>query len=163
MPSPLLSDATIAFIEREVAIDLASCSAEGRSSTARGFACRVAPDRQRLTVCVRRAEAGPLLQDLVTQDQIAAVFCLPETEASIQIKGSHVGIAPAGPDELALVQAYCARFVDGVMRLGYERGFSEAYMAIDPERLVAVSFTPECVFDQTPGPQAGRQQQGGAA
>ncbi|NML18875.1 pyridoxamine 5'-phosphate oxidase family protein [Azohydromonas caseinilytica] len=163
MSISLLSDATVAFIEREVAIDLASCGADGRSSTARGFACRVAPDRRRLTIWVRRADAGPLLQHLVTQDQVAAVFCLPETEASIQIKGSHIAIAPAGPEELALVQAYCARFVDGVMRLGYERGFSEAYMAVDPERMVAVSFTPECVFDQTPGPQAGRQQEGGAA
>ncbi|WP_298235432.1 hypothetical protein [uncultured Azohydromonas sp.] len=163
MPPIQLGDATVAFIEREVAIDLGACDAQQRPSTCRGFACRVAPDRQRLTLYVRRPEALPLLQDVVAHDQLAVVFCLPETEVSIQVKGRHVGIAAASAEEVAHVREYCARFVDGIARLGYERAFAEAYMAIDPAQMVALSFTVEAVFDQTPGPQAGRHKEESAA
>jgi hypothetical protein len=163
MAPALLTDATLAFLQREVAIDLGACSAQLRPSTCRGFACRVAPDRARLTVYVRRPEALPLLQDVVAQDQLAAVFCLPETEVSIQIMGRQVGIAAATAEEVAHVRAYCARFVEGVTRIGFDRAFAEAYMAIEPAQMVALSFTPEAVFDQTPGPLAGRHQAEAAA
>lgn len=163
MPCALLSDTTVAFIEREVAMDLGSCSADGRSSTVRGFACRVAPDRSRLTVFVRRLEARQLLLDVLAQDRVAVVFCLPETEASIQVKGREIGLSVARDADMQAIRDYCARFVDGVARLGYERAFGEAYMAVEAGQMVAVSFTPECVFDQTPGPQAGRQQEGASA
>jgi hypothetical protein len=157
MPA-LLSDATANFIERELAIDLGACNALRRPSTCRGFAARVSPDRRRVTVYVRRPEALQLLQDVVAQDQLAVVFCLPETEVSIQLKGRQVGIAAAAEDELPHIRDYCARFVEGVVRLGFERAFAEAYMAIVPQEMVALSFTPEAVFDQTPGPLAGRPQ-----
>lgn len=163
MPPVQLGDATVAFIEREVAIDLGACDAQQRPSTCRGFACRVAPDRQRLTICVRRPEALPLLQAVVAQDQLAVVFCLPETEVSLQLKGRHVGIAAASAEEIARVREYCVHFVEGVTRLGFERAFAEAYMAIDPAQMVALSFTVEAVFDQTPGPQAGRHKEEAAA
>jgi hypothetical protein len=162
MSDYLLSDASVAFIEREVAIDLAACGDGLRCSTCRGFACRVAPDRRRLTLFVRRPEAAQLLQDVLARDQVAVVLCLPETEASIQIKGRCVSLSPAVAEDLPFIRDYCARFVEGVVRLGYERAFAEAYMAVDAAQMVALSFTPECVFDQTPGPLAGRHTEGTA-
>ena len=56
------SDSTVAFIEREVAIDLTSCSATLRPSSCRGFACRVSPDRRRITVFVRRIKRPSCLR-----------------------------------------------------------------------------------------------------
>lgn len=156
MSTPLLSDSTVAFIEREVAIDVASCSAALRPSACRGFACRVSPDRQRLTVFVRRGEASQLLQDVLEQDVIAVVFCLPETEAAIQIKGRQVSLSAAQAEDVAHVERYRHSFVDGIARLGYDRQFGLTYMAVDPGQLVALSFTPDVVFEQTPGPLAGR-------
>jgi hypothetical protein len=156
MTSPLLSDSTVAFIEREVAIDVASCSAALRPSSARGFAARVSPDRQRLTVFVRRAEAAQLVQDLMSQDRIAVVFCLPETEVAIQIKGSQVSLAAADERECAHVERYRQAFIDAIVLLGYDRHFGETYMAIEAGQLLAVAFTPEFVFEQTPGPLAGK-------
>lgn len=162
MPA-LIGDATVAFIEREVAIDLGACNAQRRPSTCRGFAARVWPDRRRVTVYVRRPEALQLLQDVVAQDRLAVVLCLPETEVSIQLKGRQVGIAAATEEEMPRIRDYCARFVDGVTRLGFERAFAEAYMAVAPQEMVALSFTVDAVFDQTPGPLAGRHQPEAAA
>lgn len=163
MSHTLLSDSTVAFIEREVAIDLAACSIDLRPSACRGFACRVSPDRRRMTVFVRRGEASQLLQDVLSQDVIAAVFCLPETEAAIQIKGRHVSLSAAHAEDAAYVERYRDGFVDGIARLGYDRQFGLAYMAIDPGQLVALSFTPDMVFEQTPGPLAGRRMGGDPA
>lgn len=156
MTSALLSDSTVAFIQREVAIDVASCSSDLRPSACRGFACRVSPDRQRLTICVRRGEASQLLQDVLGQDTIAVVFCLPATETAIQIKGRHVSLSAANAEDLACVERYRNAFVDGIVRLGYAREFGLSYMATEAGQMVAVSFTPEVVFEQTPGPMAGR-------
>lgn len=156
MTTPLLSDSTVAFIEREVAIDVASCSAHLRPSSARGFAGRVSPDRRRITVFVRRAESTQLVQDLLSQDVIAVVFCLPETEAAIQIKGRQVTLSAASAQECDHVRAYRDAFVEGIVRLGYARDFGQTYLAVEAGQLLAVSFTPEVIFEQTPGPLAGR-------
>ncbi|MGE5452471.1 MAG: hypothetical protein ACM3VZ_11595 [Acidobacteriota bacterium] len=156
MSANLLSDSTVAFIEREVAIDISSRSAALRPSACRAFACQVAPDRQRLTLFVRRQEAQPVLNDVLQQDVVAAVFCLPATETAMQIKGRQVQLSAATPDQIAYVQGYCHRFVEGVTRIGHNRDFAKAYMAIEPDSMVALSFVPEQVFEQTPGPQAGR-------
>lgn len=171
MPTPLLlNDRIVAFIEREVAIDVASCSADLRPSSARGFAARASSDRRRLTVYVRRAEATQLMQDLLAQDRIAVVFCLPETEAAIQIKGRQLSLSPATAGDAETIEAYRRAFVDGIVRLGYDRGFGLTYMAAEAGQMLAVSFTPEVVFEQTPGPLAGRalpaqapEETGGAA
>lgn len=163
MTTPLLSDSTVAFVEREVAIDVASCSADLRPSAARGFAARVSPDRQRITVFVRRAEATQLMQDLLAQDVIAVVFCLPATESALQIKGRRVTLSAATEDEWDLVQAYRHAFVDGIVTLGYDRDFGLTYMHVEPGQLLAITFTPEIVFEQTPGPLAGRAMQGAVA
>lgn len=162
MPTSLLSDSTVAFIEREVAIDVATCSADRRPSSCRGFACRVSPDRQHLTVFVRRGEASQVLQDVLGQDVIAVVFCLPETEAAIQIKGRQVSLSAASLDDMVEVQHYCDAFIDAIVRLGYERAFAQAYMAVEAGQVVALTFTPEQVFEQTPGPAAGQRMGAGA-
>ncbi len=157
MTPALLSDSTVAFIQREVAIDVASCSSDLRPSACRGFACRVSPDRQRLTVFVRRGEAGQVLQDVLSQDVVAVVFCLPETEVAIQIKGRQISLSAANASEVACVEAYRDAFVDGIARLGHPRAFGLSSMAFEAGQLVALSFTPELVFEQTPGPMAGKR------
>lgn len=157
MSTTLLTDPTVAFIEREVAIDLASASADHHPSSCRGFACRVSPDRQRLTLFVRREEARQLLQDVVTQDAIAVVFCLPETEAALQIKGRQIALSAARADDMLDIQRYRDAFIDGIVRIGHPRLFAEAYMAVDAGQMMAVSFQPEAVFEQTPGPRAGQR------
>lgn len=124
MSTTLLHDNTVAFIEREVAIDVASCSADRHPSSCRGFACRVAPDRQRLTLFVRRQEAQQLLQDVLSQDVIAVVYCLPETEAALQVKGRQIVLSAASADDMLDIQRYRDAFIDGIARLGHPRAFA---------------------------------------
>ena len=162
MTPALLSDSTVAFIQREVAIDVASCSSDLRPSACRGFACRVSPDRQRLTIFVRRNEASQLLQDVLSRDVIAMVFCLPATESAIQIKGRQISLTAASEEDVAYVADYRQRFVDGIVQLGYQREFGMAHMATEASQLVALSFTPDVVFEQTPGPKAGQRMREGA-
>ena len=61
-----------------------------------------------------------------------------------------------GPDDVVLVGQGDQDVVDGIVQLGYQREFGLNYMAVEPGQMLAVSFTPELVFDQTPGPLAGR-------
>lgn len=152
----IISDATLAFIEREVAIDVASCDSELMPSTARAYGCSVAADRRRITLYLKRSEARQLLHDVLVHDCIAAVFCLPATESALQIKGRQISLSVADEAGLTVVAQHGRDFVAGVLPLGHERLFAEAYMDIAPADTVALSFAPEVVFEQTPGPGAGR-------
>lgn len=50
-----------------------------------------------------------------------------------------------------------AAFADELKGLGYGAGLEQALAALLPtDDLVALRFAPEIVFDQTPGPDAGR-------
>jgi hypothetical protein len=48
-----------------------------------------------------------------------------------------------------------AAFIAEIMALGYSENFSRALMAPAGDDAVGVAFTPEAVFEQTPGPKAG--------
>lgn len=156
MPAPLLNDAMVAFIEREVAMDLAASSAALRPSTARGYGARVSSDRRRVSVFIKRTDARQLLQDVLTQDRVAVTICLPETESAMQLKGWQITLSATTPAEFAESRLHCQRFTNGIAALGFDRVFTDAYSQCDIGDMVTLGFTPEVVFEQTPGPRAGQ-------
>ena len=151
----------IAFLERTLAIEVAACSPDFIPSSARAYAVRV--EGARVKLFIERNLASELIQNLLSSNRIAAVFCLPESEKAIQIKGTDIQLAPVTAEDLLLIQTYCDGFVDQVCPLGYMRPFLAAYIACDTSQAVAISFTPTDVFEQTPGPLAGQLVAGDAA
>src|SRR4051812_48585923 len=114
MTAPLLTDAMVVFIEREVAIDLAASNAALRPSTARGYGARVSPDRRRVNVFLKRTDGQQLLQDVLAQDRVAVTICLPASEAALQLKGRQVTLSATTPAEFAESRLHCQRFTNGI-------------------------------------------------
>ncbi|MCB1809392.1 MAG: hypothetical protein KDJ99_30810, partial [Candidatus Competibacteraceae bacterium] len=56
----------------------------------------------------------------------------------------------------AIIPASTASFVTELTAIGHGLGFSRTIVAHN-DSLIAVKFTPGTIFDQTPGPDAGRQ------
>ena len=154
---PLISVELASFLEREVAIDAASRGADLCPSSARSMVAVVDADYRHVTIWVDQQKSQPFVKDVVTCGEIAVAFCLPESERSVQLKGRRVERIEATQADIVRAERAAARFVDGVAKLGYGRSFAEAYMAFDPQHLVGIRFEVMAVFEQTPGPNAGKK------
>ena len=144
-----------AFIQQGVAAAVSCCNAELQPSMARVLGTRVASD-DCITVLLSRSQNAPLLRDALPGGKIAAVFCLPENECALQIKGVITDVAAPHADDWTRVLDHRVAFADQIEPKGYAREFSDYYHAATADELVALSFVPQEIFEQTPGPQAGR-------
>jgi hypothetical protein len=138
-----------------VSAHLASRGAANVPSVARALGCRIAPDRNRVTIFLSAAQAPDLIRDLRTSRTAAAVFSRPSTHQTIQIKGDEVTVDGLADGDLARIAAYADALVRDLQALGYTEAFGRALVDFDPADLVAVAFTPKAAFRQTPGPNAG--------
>lgn len=143
------------FIQSGVSMTLASRDDRFVPSIAKGVGCRVSPGRDEVTVMVFANTAEALLRDVAHCRQLAVVFSRPSTNRTLQIKGRDVTTAPAGPADVALTRRHIALFAEELRPLGWDAGYVHDLFWHDPVHLVALRFTPEGAFQQTPGPGAG--------
>ena len=161
-PDPLIDDIQAAFLQGGVSISAASSGTRPPPtfpSLCRVLACEVAPDRRRLTVLVSRAQAAQLLQDVGESGRLAVVFSQPSTHRTLQIKGEGARIGPASDRQLAAVRRHRDAFVSEVVPLGFPDSLVRLLLTCDDDDILAISTIPVAVFDQSPGPRAGRKLQ----
>jgi hypothetical protein len=157
MAPPVLNEAHAAFVTSGVSIVVAGRDAENLPTVVRAVGCRVSADRRRVTVFVPRSQAAELLGDLQANQEIAAVFSLPSTHRTIQLKSRDAALAPVGPADLACIAAQIDLFTVDIAKLGHAGEFARAVAAHAPDDLVGIEFTPYAAFAQTPGPRAGER------
>ena len=155
LPS-LLSGDVLAMMIRGVSVNVASRDAALRPSLMRAVGSDVAPDGSRITVYLARSQSGQLLQDIASTGHLAVVFSEPATHRSVQLKASTATLRPAEEPDRAVLARYLASMEHEVARVGFPPPLTRAMLAWRLEDVVAVTFTPEEAFDQTPGPRAGK-------
>ncbi len=151
----LLSAEHASFIQGGVAIDLATRDHRNMPRIARALGCRVAPNRRRVTVIVANRMIDNFIEALKATRAIAAVFCLASTHRAAQIKGSDAVIEPIRKTDQSLVEQAIAAFAADLISLGFEEAHARVDTTYRPNELIAISFTPDAVYEQTPGPRAG--------
>jgi len=152
----LLTPPTVELLESPTsALHLASRDARLRPHTAYGYACRVEPGRERVTVGISAPAAAVLMADVRANSLIALVACNIRSFFTIQLKGNDARIESADDALRREVPAYFAGFVQECVALGFSRPGTERHIAVDPGNLLALSFTATAAFVQTPGPGAG--------
>jgi hypothetical protein len=144
------------FIRQDgISINVAS-RAEGNAPVlARAVGCRVSPDAQRVTVLVAAAQYTPLVEAVRASGTLAAVFSLPRTHETIQLKAVDAQVVSLAPGDAELARRYNDSFAGGLAALGYREDMVRAFVWCDPDELTAIEFTPTAAFLQTPGPGAG--------
>lgn len=153
--SYLLDEENAAFIQSGVSISIASRDANNMPSVAKALACRVSPDRRRVTVYVSTTKADPVLRDIATSGVLAAIFTRPSTHRALQLKGRDPLIEPIRADEAVHIEADVEGFVANIVSIGYTADEGRAYVGYGQGEAIAVRFTPTAGFVQTPGPKAG--------
>ena len=145
----------IALIRRGVSVIVGSCDAASRPSVMRAVGSQVSDDGRDITVFLSRRQSRQLIQDLATTGRIAVVFSEPATHSTLQVKASRCELRSAAADDEPGLARYLASMEVEIERVGYPRELTRAMLAHRLDDLVAVRFTPEQAFDQTPGPRAG--------
>lgn len=152
---PLLSEEVAAFIQGGVSMTVASRDDRLVPSIVKACGCRVSDDRRTVTLLMFAEPAAAVARDIAHGGQAAVVFSQPSTNRTLQLKGRDVRPVPVQPADVALVRRYLALFADELGHLGWDLAYVEALFWHDPSQLIAVRFTPEGAFQQTPGPGAG--------
>jgi hypothetical protein len=152
---PLIDAEHAAFLMRGVSISVGSCDAEALPSLTRAIGCRLSVDRSRLSVFVSAEQSRDVLGDIRASGRVAVVFTEPSTHRTIQVKGADAVVEPLADGDLQRICTYREAFATELVALGYSSLFGRALVDFGAGEVVAVSFTPNAAFSQTPGPKAG--------
>jgi hypothetical protein len=144
----------VALLQSPCSLVVATVSASGVPEATRGWAVDVLDGGTRLRVYLSS-------QEPVTHENIAATgaFAVTATEVatnvSVQVKGRASPIEPLSDVQHERVQQFC----DGVIATMAEyNGHAVATMGrFVPAGFVATTVSVDVLFNQTPGPAAGRQ------
>ena len=152
-----LSPEDRAFLQIEhLSMVAASRSSKNIPFLARAVGRRFGPDLRQITLFFSSADAQDMLERIAGSGMIAAVFSLPSTHQTLQLKGSDARIDKVLKNDVQLVASYRRAVVDQLEELGFARPLIDTMLACEPGDLSAVTFTPSAAFSQTPGPNAGR-------
>jgi hypothetical protein len=153
--APALSPEVVAFIEGGVAVGVATRDDELRPEFARGWGPEVSTDGRSLRVCVSAPEGSRMRANLERNGAVAVGFSPPTIARAVQVKGvAEVMGEPDGAD-LERVERHVTSFVAEARRIGAPPELSRRMFVATG--LVALQFSIDEVFDQTPGPTAGRR------
>jgi len=153
----LLDVDQVAFLGEPVAINVASRDAALTPSVARAYGCRVSSDRRQVTVFLSLLRSRGLLRDLRAGAPIAVVFTRPVSHRSLQLKAATADVEPLAPADQALMRAYGEAFCRELLTIDAPEHVARAMTQPVDDESVAVTFSPAAVFDQTPGPSAGKR------
>ena len=155
-----ISDELKAFLEGSVSVLVGTRDSRLVPEITRAWGPRVSQDRQRVSLCVPLATSRKTLDNLEGNGEIAVTFSLPTNYRTFQLKGRHAKAAEPDSTDLAVVERHREAFAMVNEPLGQSRQLVEAFWRAEIETsavLVKILFVPEQVFDQTPGPGAGRR------
>jgi hypothetical protein len=141
------------FLEGGVGVHIGSRNAGLEPNGARAIAVTVEPDGQHLLVFISELAARRVLPDLEANGQAALTFARPTDERACQVKGVFLGVRKVQREELPHVQQQWSDFLDNLEYIGIPRLASRTWVDVAD---LAIRLRVTDVFDQTPGPNAGR-------
>jgi hypothetical protein len=156
MTPPLLDEDNAAFIQTGISIVAASRDDALLPSVARATGCRVCDDRRTVSVFLSLSQAVQLIADVRRCACIAVVFSRPSTHRTLQLKAADARVRAATSDEAAISERYVGAFGREIGLMGHTDEQARALFSLRADDLVAIDFTPNAAFEQTPGPKAGR-------
>ena len=147
----MLDEQARAFFESACGLVIGLADAERRPYAQRGWGARVVDGRLRLVV----PGDDPYLAELATPGAAIAVTGADvRTLRGLQAKGHVVALGPAAPADHAHMLRHCDELFDTIVELdGIPRQLVER---MRPATYAVCEIEVESLFDQTPGPGAGR-------
>lgn len=159
---PALPAAFVEMMAKGVSAIVGSRDLALKPSIMRAVGSQVEDQGRRITVYLARSQSRQLLQDIAATGWVTVVFSQPASHRTVQLKSRQAQLRAANAADVPVLARYLESMEYEIQRVGYPAPMTRAMLAHQLDDLVAVSFTPELAFDQTPGPQAGAALGGGA-
>jgi hypothetical protein len=149
-----LNNELVDFLQSGVSILVATRDASFRPQCLRAMGAIVDHARSTFTLYLPEAVAGATLENLRENGQIAVTFSRPIDHRSVQLKGTCGAVRPSEEHDRAVQERYRAAFVEQLHAVGLPRTVSSR---IRYKPSIAVEVTVAELYEQTPGPGAGRR------
>jgi hypothetical protein len=149
-----IADEQRALIESDPAVSVGTRSKDLVPHAVRGWGARVSGDRRSVEVFVDRPNSQRCVEDLQDNGRIAACFVKIPSFRALQLKGRCVEIGDPAPEDWGWIERHRMAFSDAVAGLGYP---PEVIRNLWSTQVVRLRFVVEEFFDQTPGPNAGKE------
>ena len=133
---------------------VATCDAERAPDVVRGWAPRVVNGCAAIDVFVGRLPATQLVENVRDNGAMAFAVCNVLTFQALQLKGKCIEVGEPAEGDAEQVRDHIEGFVAGAIQLGFPE---EVLRAVGTCDVIRLRFVPEQLFDQTPGPDAGKQ------
>jgi hypothetical protein len=150
----MLDRTLAAFLEEGVGIHIGTRNERFEPNGARALAAIVEADGRELVVYLAEVAAARLLPDLQTNGQAAVSFGRPVDDRACQVKGELVSVRRAEPHEREQIRRQFESFLDNLEHIGIPRAGGASWITWPA---VAVRLRATAVFEQTPGPDAGKR------
>jgi hypothetical protein len=152
---PVLDSSVVEFIQAGVAVGVATRDDDLRPEFARGWGPEVSTDSRSLRLCVSAPEGSRMRANLERNGAVSVGFSPPTIARAVQVKGVAGWVGEPEAADLERVERHVRSFVAEAARVGAPAELSQRMFM--RTGLMAVEFSIDEVFDQTPGPTAGRR------
>ena len=154
--SSLLAPPVLELLQSgEVSLFVAAADAARRPLITRAFGCRVTADGSEAVTWVASREAAAIVSALTAGGPFALTASHVSSYQTVQVKSTDAHIAPIDARDYAAVLAYQDGFYRIATSLGYPEHVMRRMLRGRAPDMVAIRFTPDTVFRQTPGLGAG--------
>ncbi len=154
----MLDERTRAFLSDRAALIVGFVGPDGRPRAARGWGLEITDVDADLCRLLLEQREVPHLEHLVPGGPIAVTGADVVSLSSIGLKGPVASIGPVDDHDLEHHRRHCDAFFDDIEATDHTpRHLLDHFR---PGSLVACTFRVAQVFDQSPGPAAGRSLEG---
>lgn len=153
----MLDSGQVAFVHGGVAVGVGTRDANRRPEFTRGWGPELSADGRWLSLSVIAPLGSRTRENLRDNGAIAVSFGLPTMARALQVKGVATDIGDPEPAELDRAKRHLGAFAAQLERLGTPERIARRTFAAAPSDFVAVRFSIDEAFDQTPGPKAGQR------
>lgn len=151
---PTIDPRLQAFLANPVMVVAASRDSDGRSAIARCMGVRLQPGGASFEVFISETQWAPAVKALTPGALIAVTVCRPESYETYQVKGAVETVTAPDAEGLDFAASYCQRITDHLLSLGPI--LRQVQCWITTKDLVCVRLSSVHLFNQTPGPNAGK-------
>jgi hypothetical protein len=149
----MIDEQLAAFLQDGVGIHIGTRNEHLEPNGARAISLKVEEAGTVVVVFLTEIAARRVLPDLKANGQAAIVVARPTDERACQVKGTFLRTRRTTSAERVDAQAQWNAFLDNLEYIGIPRVSAQTW-ATDPDVAIALRVT--AVFEQTPGPNAGK-------
>lgn len=127
-----------------------------QTSVSHAFALKLSDNKKDIRFIVPKIAAGNHLNNLQQNGRVAFTIGHPVTHVCYQLKGKYVSYTDCTTEDMNLLGKNFAAFTDSMAGIFGEH-VREILGKLNFGEFLSITFSPEEIFDQTPGPGAGKK------